>query len=144
MENKMKYEFDEMVIIVPSDDESTPPVEVKQITGIVHSTTTIASTENEMPANYSQMAGAKGSVDQEVRHRKKSRFTHRYKCRVCNYAARQKSTLKVHMAVHSGVKFVCDKCDQSFSYKSTLKRHQQRKTKCTSTLPFHGFESSNV
>ena len=49
----------------------------------------------------------------------------KYPCTRCNYKAKQKHHLKMHLdAVHLGIKeYMCDNCDYKASQKGQLKRH---------------------
>ena len=54
----------------------------------------------------------------------------KYLCTRCEYFSTTSSNLQIHvMAKHEGIKFECDlvDCDQKFSMKTILTRHQKNK-----------------
>lgn len=148
MKKGIKREINEILIESSDEESNSPPVQGKPTIADMMYSTSIASTENAMATNSSELKepirGQLVRAETIIQSRKNSNARKRWKkkCEICNYVSRNRSHFTTHMAIHSGLKFVCDKCNKGFSQRGNLKRHEQRKTLCTGPLDFRGFESA--
>ena len=66
------------------------------------------------------------SVDNTVQaqHEQAQHLGLRYSCDKCDYKAKRKDSLKIHVQVkHEGVCYSCEQCDYKTTWKVHLKRH---------------------
>ena len=58
-----------------------------------------------------------------------------FQCQICSYSAHSEKALLSHAEKHLGTRFGCDKCEQSFSCKGTLRNHNRTKHDATFKIP---------
>ena len=70
----------------------------------------------------------KTACDSNLRNHTQSRHSVKYACNQCNYYAKKKGDLKIHIkSKHEGVNYSCDQCSHKNVTKGGLKRHVQSK-----------------
>ena len=56
-------------------------------------------------------------------HEKAEHLGVKHNCPICSFITKTKSSLRIHMAVHSDKLYSCDQCDKTFRLKFSLNNH---------------------